>query len=382
MRQQRFNPNFQFVKDPIEFDKFTPRETLQYCLGGLLYMPATRDFRQALIQKKIPGLTSMVLCFEDAVDEKDLPMAEENAVQFLHFVKESRDNGTLDKQDIPLIFFRVRSVEQFNSIADKLDADTISILTGFIFPKFSSQNGLDYFTKLRSLNDKYGIILYAMPILEGREIAYKETRFNELMCVKTLLDCYKDLVLNVRVGGTDFSACFGVRRGIDYTIYDIMPVRDCLLDILNVFARENSYVISGPVWEYFLASKEMKFSQLPDEQFYQSLLTRTPIVNNAVDGLLRELILDKANGFIGKTVIHPTHLPFVNGIQAVTEDEYNDAMQILNTSGGVIKSEKGNKMNEIKPHTNWAKKVCMRADAFGVIKDENSYLELFSSDGV
>lgn len=378
MRHQLYNKEFEFVKKPIEFNKYTDREILQYCLGGVLYMPATKDFREALLTNKIAGLTSMVMCFEDAIDEADLPKAEKNAVEFLRFVNRETEKGNLIADDIPLIFFRVRSPQQFESIASKLDEESIKILSGFVFPKFSQKDGNFYFSKLRELNNKYGIILYGMPILEGREIAYKESRFNELMCVKSILNCYKDLVLNVRVGGTDFSGCFGVRRGIDYTIYDIMPVRDCLLDILNVFGRENDYVVSGPVWEYFLANKDMKFKPLQEAKFAHSILTRTPIVNSAVDGLLREIIHDKANGFIGKTVIHPTHLPFVNGMQAVTADEYNDAMQILNTSGGVVKSGNANKMNEVKPHSGWAHKIYNRAQAYGVIENEDSYLRLFA----
>ena len=91
----------------------------------------------------------------------------------------------------------------------------------------------------------------------------------------------------MRVGATDFSSAFGVRRGIDYTIYDIMPVRDCLSDILNVFSRNNEYVVSGPVWEYFRASKEMMFEDLPEHDIQDSLLKRVPIFNDAVDGLLQ-----------------------------------------------------------------------------------------------
>ena len=79
------------------------------------------------------------------------------------------------------------------------------------------------------------------------------------------------------------------------------------------------------------------------------MLKRIPIINNEVDGLLREVILDKANGFVGRTVIHPTHVKFVNAMQAVTREEYEDACQILGTGDGVIKSSNGNKMNEIKP---------------------------------
>ncbi len=67
-----------------------------------------------------------------------------------------------------------------------------------------------------------------------------------------------------------------------------------------------------------------------------------------MDGLIREIILDKENGFIGKTVIHPTHLIMVNALYVVTHEEYLDAYGILeeNSSGGVFKSTYENKMNE------------------------------------
>ena len=64
-----------------------------------------------------------------------------------------------------------------------------------------------------------------------------ESRIDELLRIKELLDKYKNLILQVRVGATDFSSCFGVRRGVDYSIYDILTVRECLSDILNVFGR-------------------------------------------------------------------------------------------------------------------------------------------------
>lgn len=121
----------------------------------------------------------------------------------------------------------------------------------------------------------------------------------------------------------------------------------------------------------------MKFGELSDTGFHSSLLKRNRIFDDAVDGLLREVILDKANGFVGKTIIHPTHLRFVNALQAVIKEEYYDAVQILGAAGGVVKSAKANKMNEIKPHTSWANKIVMRAKAYGVVEDESNYLKLF-----
>ena len=86
--------------------------------------------------------------------------------------------------------------------------------------------------------------------------------------------------------------------------------------------------------------------------------------------------MDKANGFIGKTIIHPSHVRFVNAMFTVVEEEYNDALQILETSGGVIKSLTGNKMNEINPHRNWAKRIFNRAQAYGVVKSEDAIIDL------
>lgn len=380
MRQNQYNVDFKFIEEPREFDKHTEREQLAYCLGATLYMPALRNFAEIVLKKKVEGLCSMVVCFEDAVDEKVLPQVEENAAKYLEVLTNAKRSGQVLEKDLPLMFFRVRSVEQFYSITDKLDGELLDVLTGFVFPKFDIGSAGAYFSHLRSLNAQYGLNLYAMPIIEGREVAFKETRMDSLLAVKKFLDENRELVLNVRVGGTDFSSAFGVRRGVDYSIYDIMTVSECLCDILNVFGRDNEYVVSGPVWEYFLANKEMKFKANLDFSLQSSLLKRKRLVNEAIDGLLREVIIDRANGFVGKTVIHPTHVKYVNAMQAVTEEEYKDAMQILMASGGVLKSPKGNKMNEIKPHRSWARKIYCKAKAYGVIKDESEYLGMVAKE--
>lgn len=375
MKHHLYNSKYQFIKAPIDFNKYTDRSLLQYCLGATMYMPGTKDFAQAVIDKKYPGLTSMVMCFEDACPEEDVPAAELNSIHVLETLKEAEDKGVLKYEDIPLLFFRVRNPEQFEHFTSLLLPEHIRYITGFNFPKFNGINGGQYMSHLALLNNRFGEIIYGMPIIEDARVAFKETRLLELMAIKNICDCHKDLILNIRVGGTDFSSCFGVRRGINSTIYDIMTVSNCLMDILNVFTRNNDYTVSGPVWEYFRVNKRMKFEDLPKIDIQDTLLKRTPVVNDAVDGLMRELILDQANGFMGKTCIHPTHLNFINGMLAVTQDEYNDAYQILHTSGGVIKGSKG--MNEIKPHTNWATKILMRAEAYGVIKDEKEYIKLF-----
>lgn len=378
MRHHLYNKEFEFVLSPEEFDKNTSKELLQYCLGATMYMPGIKDFTNKIINNEIVGLTTIVMCFEDACREEDVNAAEENVHCLLERISDAISNGIMSKSDLPLIFCRVRNIKQFEHFASGLNEKQVHILAGINFPKFNSKNGREYLELLKKLNFKYNEILYGMPIIEDPEVAFKETRIGELIEIKKLLDEYKDLILQVRVGATDFSSCFGVRRGVDYSIYDILTVRECLSDILNVFSRNNEYVVSGPVWEYFRASKQMMFKDLPSHDLEDCLLKRIPIVNNEVDGLLREVILDKANGFVGRTVIHPTHIKYVNALQAVTREEYEDACQILGENrGGVMKGFGENKMNEVKPHTNWAEKIYMRARAYGVVENENSYIELF-----
>lgn len=380
MRHHRYNPDFKFVVEPESFDKYTDRELLQYCLGAAMYMPGFKDFAPKILNHSMPGLTTMVMCCEDACPEERVIEAERNIHETLDTITSAVDNGTLQADDVPLIFVRIRDLEQFKRFGEALTKHQVRSLCGINFPKFNAENGYEYFGYLQDLNNRFGEVLYGMPIIEDPEVAYKESRMAQLTAIKKILDKYKPLVLQVRVGGTDFSSVFGVRRGVDFSLYDIMTVRECLCDIINVLGRNNDYVISGPVWEYFRAPKELMFDDLQHYGIEDYLMRRQPLVNEEIDGLLREVLMDKANGFVGRTVIHPTHVKFVNAMMAVTKEEYDDACQILGTSGGVVKGSGGNKMNEIKPHTNWAKKIYNRSRAFGVIKNESGFVKLFADN--
>lgn len=375
MKFHSYNPDFNFVKAPIEFNKHTDRDTLQYCLGSTLYMPGTKDIKEKVINKNL-DVTSFVMCCEDAIKEEDLPAAEQNILDTLDYLADKIDEGIITLDDIPLIFIRVRNPQHFKAFSQRFTKKQASVLTGFNFPKFNSRNALDVLMTLVEVNNRLGVVLYGMPILEGEECAFRESRNQELLLLRNILEPYKRLILNIRVGGTDMSSLFGVRRGINSTVYDIMSVRDALSDILNFFNRYNDYCVSAAVWEYFRAYKEDDIDEIIKRNFHNALIKGQNIVNPAIDGLLKEVLIDRANGFVGKTIIHPTHAKFVNAMFTVVEEEYNDALQILNTSGGVIKSEGSGKMNEIGPHHRWAEKIIRRAQVYGVVKNEDSVLSL------
>ncbi len=381
MKHQRYNPDFSFYREPEEFNRDSDMSFLKYCLGAALYMPAYQDFATIVLTRKYKCLTTMVVCFEDAIDETQVSSAEKSAVENFERLYCALKDASLLYENLPLIFCRARSVEQFYELKKIIDPKYYDIIAGYVFPKFSSKNGNEFFKVLNEINSQTDHKVYGMPLLEGTELAEKETRISELMKVKSIIDKNKDYVLNVRVGATDFSSVFGARRGVDYTIYDIITVADCLLDILNTFTRYNDYVVSGPVWEYFSSHwsnrYEKKFEPIDKkDKSVKTIIHNDSIVDSSIDGLIRETLLDIANGFTGKTSIHPSHIRYINALQAVSREEYEDACQILDTSGGVIKSKTSNKMNEIKPHTNWANRILMRARAYGVLENGSDFFEL------
>ena len=240
-----------FYKEPIEFNKNSNKDILKYAVGANLYMNGEKNFYEKIINGDFNELGTISICFEDATRDSEVEDAENNVVKMLDDLANYIENIDVIN-NIPLIFFRVRNYNQFLRFTSKLKAYHFKYITGFIFPKFATENSIAYLEYTKELSEKYNEVLYAMPILESEAIIYKETRIQELINIKEVIDDYSDIILNIRVGGTDFSSKFGLRRSIDSSIYNIRVVSDCLIDIINMFLRDGQdYVISAPVWEYF-----------------------------------------------------------------------------------------------------------------------------------
>jgi len=137
------------------------------------------------------------------------------------------------------------------------------------------------------------------------------------------------------------------------------------------------------VWEYFPSTERMFKPQLRETPFaaHEERRLRTKLIAADLDGLIREVALDRANGLTGKTVIHPTHVAAVHALSVVGQEEYEDACAVLatNARGGAVASSFGNKMNESKPHTAWARRTMLRADAFGVAREGVSFVDLLGA---
>ncbi|USK37622.1 HpcH/HpaI aldolase/citrate lyase family protein [Cytobacillus firmus] len=380
--------NKMFYKKPGYFNKRSDRELLSYALGATLYMPATRpNIHQDLLSKKHAGLSSMVICLEDAIGDDEVEMAEDLLCSELENLSSDLVKGLCEEEDLPLIFVRIRSYEQLMRLKSRIP-NGMHLLTGFVLPKFSPAEGCRILTEIKELNS-HGYCLYAMPILETKEIIQKETRLEELIGIKKVLDQYFELVLNVRIGATDFSGLYGIRRNSDTTVYDIAVIRDCISDIINIFLRaDQPYVISGPVWEYFSSKERLLKPQIRQTPFMErlgqdGLKMRTDLIDRHMDGLIREIAMDISNGLTGKTIIHPTHIRPVQALNTVTLEEYLDAQSIAGQAGGkigVMKSDYQNKMNEIKPHLFWAKKILLKSEVYGVLQDEITYIDLLKNE--
>lgn len=342
-----------FYKNPTSFTKETELETLKYAIGANLYMPGTqKNIFCKLIHNKFREIGAITLCLEDAIKECEVAQAEKNILKILEELSLETKKFPELMEQLPLIFIRVRNLNEFQKFSKLLNQNHVTVLCGFCFPKFNSLNGDAYFQILNELIQEYNETLYGMPILEDRTVMRLDTRVKELTSIKDILLKHKKHVLNIRVGGTDFSSIFGLRRSVHTTIYDIHTVSDCLVSILNTFLPDE-FVISGPVWEYF--------SNNPEDV--------------EIKGLKKELRLDIQNGFHGKTIIHPSQINVVNREYVIKYHDYMDACDILKQPGGVSKGNRENRMNEAAPHQSWANKILAKAKIFGVL-DKNAKISI------
>ncbi len=370
-----------FFKKPQPFTKWETPDILSYALGATLYMPASMPAIVSLIQsQKYEELTSLVIDLEDAVGDIELQDCEAKLMEDISELYALYQQKKLLLQDLPLLFIRVRHVEQFQRLTTILGKKQ-EILTGYVFPKFTAAQGARYFELLEQTILENDLILYGMPILESREVLYKESRMEALLDIKAVLHQYRARVLNVRIGATDFCGIYGIRRRMDSTIYDISVIRDCIADIVNVLGREeDGFVISGPVWEYFSNQRVLK-PALRETPFSEkgALDTRKALLDDCLDGLMKEVLMDKQNGIVGKTIIHPSHIRVVHALYAISYEEYLDALSIVeNNDGhkGVMKSHYANKMNEIKPHMRWAQRILKQAQVYGVYHESVDFASL------
>jgi citrate lyase beta subunit len=367
-----------FSRSPESFTADDDSALLALGLGATLYSPATRPaLAKDIAKQRMAGVLSVVVCLEDAISDDAVEDAQRNAVEQLRDLAATAPDG-------PMVFIRVRHPDQIPAVVDGLGED-LGVLTGFVLPKFTARTGPAYLDRVAAASERSGRLLRVMPVLESPEVVHAESRPEALLAIRDLLAGYREHVLALRVGATDLSSAYGLRRTRELSVYDIRVVADAIADIVNVFGRADGtgYVVTGPVWEYFSRPERLFKPQLRESPFteHEEQPLRAELLARDLDGLIREVVLDRANGLAGKTVIHPTHVAAVHALSVVDHEEYADACDVVATDaqGGAAASSFGNKMNESKPHTAWARRVLLRAETFGVARAGVSFVDLLGA---
>ncbi|MGC0210626.1 HpcH/HpaI aldolase/citrate lyase family protein [Streptomyces levis] len=369
-----------FHREPCVFTPDSPARLLSAALGATLYSPATRPrLADDVLKQAGRGVVSMVLCLEDSIDDAEVGPGEENLVRQLTAL------SGLPDADLPLLFIRVRAPEQIPDLVRRL-GPAVRLLSGFVLPKFTAERGIPFLEALATAEAESGRRLFAMPVLESPELLYRESRVETLEGIFRAVDKYRDRVLALRLGVTDFCSSYGLRRGPDMTAYDVQVVASVIADVVNMLGRADGtgFTVTGPVWEYFRVQERMFKPLLRQSPFLevQAAELREKLIEHAMDGLLREISLDQANGLLGKTCIHPSHVLPVHALSVVSHEEFSDAQDILRPErggGGVLRSAYTNKMNEVKPHRAWAERTLLRAEVFGVANEDIGFVELLAA---
>ncbi|MEU0024384.1 HpcH/HpaI aldolase/citrate lyase family protein [Streptomyces sp. NPDC006335] len=368
-----------FHQEPCEFTSDSPARLLSAALGATLYSPATRPrLADDIVKQTGRGVVSMVLCLEDSIGDEDVAEGEENLVRQFTDLAERQ-------VDPPLLFIRVRAPEQIPDLVRRL-GPAVRLLAGFVLPKFTEERGIPFLEALSGAEAASGHRLFAMPVLESPELLYRETRVETLEGIARAVDKYRERVLALRLGVTDFCSSYGLRRAPDMTAWDVQIVASVIADVVNMLGRADGtgFTVTGPVWEYFRVQERMFKPQLRRSPFLegQAEELREALIEHAMDGLLREITLDQANGLLGKTCIHPSHVLPVHALSVVSHEEFSDAQDILRPErggGGVLRSQYTNKMNEVKPHRAWAERTLLRAEVFGVANEDIGFVELLAA---
>lgn len=314
------------------------KDTVFCCaIGALLYCPANNAaIADSIICQKFPVPFSLALCLEDTIADAYVAQAEACLLSSLQKIAEACQTHRFY---LPKIFIRIRRPEQIPLLYEKA-GEARRLITGFIAPKFSTENAAQYIRETLRLSQPPVCL---MPVLESPALIDLRTRYDVLYRLREILAPAAERIPNIRVGGNDLCHAFGLRRQKNQSIHEIQPVSRILSDIITVFGAE--YVVSGPVWEYYGAE-------------------------GWDDGLRHELELDRLNGFIGKTVIHPKQIPLVNQAYQVSKADLHDARAVLSWDASapslVSGSLESGRMNECLTHSNWAKKICALAQAYGV----------------
>ena len=356
---------------------------LAAALGATLYSPATRPrLADDVVKQAARGVVSMVLCLEDSIDDADVDGRRGEPRPPVR-----RPRRTARRGELPLLFIRVRTPEQIPDLVRRL-GPAVRLLSGFVLPKFTEERGHALPGGARPPpRPRAADRLFAMPVLESPELLYRESRVETLEGISRAVDKYRDRVLALRLGVTDFCSSYGLRRAPDMTAYDVQIVASVIADVVNMLGRADGtgFTVTGPVWEYFRVQERM----------FKPQLRRSPFL----EGQAEELRADAASStpWTGCCARSPstgptacwarpastprTCCPCTRCPWSATRSSATPRTSCGRSAaaGVYCRSAYTNKMNEVKPHRAWAERTLLRAEVFGVANEDIGFVELLAA---
>ncbi|HDT5517393.1 HpcH/HpaI aldolase/citrate lyase family protein [Klebsiella aerogenes] len=294
-------------------------------LGATLYMPATRhDIASTIIDGKMKGLRSLVICLEDSVSDSDINHALVNLEKLCTQLAHAK--ATQEHRLWPLVFVRPRHLTMAKQLIENFD---LTAIDGMVIPKFTHHSLAGWWRAIGSTS------LSMMPTLETEEVFDCE-KMRQLAVELSAHPC-RARIIALRIGGNDLMNVISLRRSRNLTLYD-GPMGYVIKMLVSVFSPYH-FALTAPVCEH-IDSQEI---------------------------MARELQLDMAHGLVGKTAIHPNQLLTIERALMVTPGEHADALRILNSSQAVFKSQ--GTMCEPATHRNWAAAILARAAHYGIVSE-------------
>lgn len=284
-------------------------------MGASLYVPCNhKNLLEIANGEILTNTRSLIFCTEDSVAESMLSYAIFNLTLTLENMR----------AEIPAErFVRVRNPEILQRI---LALKGVEKLTGFVIPKASAENFLDYFALVK---DTHHVL---MPTLETSHV-FDDAAMHDFRALLAQPEI-RPSILALRIGGNDLLALLGLRRPRNMTIYQT-PLGQVIARLVTCF-KPHGFELTAPVFEYL---------DLPEL-------------------LAQEISYDLAHGLIGKTAIHPGQIDDIEWHYRVQEKDIESAKAILDeNSQAVFKMHEA--MCEVATHRAWAKRTLARAELFG-----------------
>ncbi|MEA3372012.1 MAG: HpcH/HpaI aldolase/citrate lyase family protein [Campylobacterota bacterium] len=283
-------------------------------LGATLFVPATHKGLTAIVLKnKYPELKSLLIDTEDGINEDSLESGYDAIKELLRSYERKKF----------FVFIRPRNLEVLAKI---LTFENIKSIDGFILPKFSLENGEEYFKLLQKSN------FLVMPSIEGEELFNHES----LHKLKDILLKHKEKIILLRFGLEDMLRQLKMKRSCDETLFDLSATSYVLGSFISIF-KSAGFAVSGGVYPCF-----------KDEA-----------------GFVKDVKRDIKEGLFSKTIIHPNQIKITNDLYRVSKKEFEEASEICKQTLAVFRQN--DKMAEVVTMQPHAQEIILRAEVYGLL---------------